>query len=345
MKYTTIFFLSLLCISCATTRSNIPSGHEDACSGITDDSVDAREMAALHCKDKHVLFDVAKFDTESSVRIVATKRLMDIKMVIKLYKYVKTDDSLSKAQRKKFREYLKKKFELLSECPGVGYTDAEKRKKTLYKCNSNLLKVFVARHDFDDEVRLYAVGKITSIEKLKGLWPYIRDDETLSDEIKKRFQERMLALAKTLADMNRRPSGELATERHYSGGGNTSLYDENGELKERKAQSSKKKEITDAIDDANQNLPKQLLQVINSSAAPKYCFEQALKRNPSSGGRIVVRVEFVVGGNVKFAKVVEDEIGSPEMNECVVKAIKRMNFPLTTAADTYTFPLLFTPTF
>ncbi len=345
MKYASISILCVLCIGCATTGTNIPDSHEDICNGITDKNSENRKKAILYCKDKHVLFDVAKFDENSSVRSAATKRFLDIKMVIELYKFVKTDDTLSKSQRKKFRAYLKKKFELLKECPGVGYTDVKKRKDAIYKCDSNLLKVFVARNDFNDEVRLFAAGNITDVEMLLGLWPYIKDDKTLSAEMKERFQQRMRSRAKALSKMTSRPSGDSVARNSSSNGKFSSSFDKNGNLIEDHVQNTRGGSDTkDEEPDIASLLQSDAKRVgTKVKAMIKTCYERVLKYNPMTRGKIEVYVYVEGDGSVSETSIVFDEVNSASMNKCILNTVKNDKFMFVKDAGAVSVPVTLTP--
>ncbi len=351
MKYVTIFTLCVLCISCATMGSNIPDSHEDICRGITNKDSGKRERAILYCKDKHVLFDVAKYDEDPNVRITATKRLMDIKMVIALYKYVKTDETLSKSQKKKFRTYLKKKFELLKKCPGVGYTDVEKRKKAIDKCNSNLLKAYVAKYDFDDEVRLFAAGNITSIEKLKSLWLYIQSDKTLSVKMKKRIRQRCIGRAKAIANMKRRPSAEPAPSRQNDHKFDRATRDSVAQTGREGYSVPLDIEIPDPTKDRPVKKKKRRMFgdyeadiiIARANRKIKECYERVLKKYPSVKGKVRIRVVVNRNGKVSGVHFKENEPGMISMTMCIKKGIERMTFKEVSSQGSVEWPISLIP--
>lgn len=343
MKYTvTVFWFSIMCIGCANLRTNIPKSHGETCKGITDDSPKKRKKATLSCKDKHILLDVAKYDESQKVRITAAKRLMDIKMVISLYRFVKTDDTLTKSEKKKFMIYIKKKFELLKKCPRVGYADVEKRKSAIYRCNNDLVKVFVAKYDFDDDVRLFAVGNIMSTESLKSLWRYLKADDSLSVKKKKEFQKRVIARAKTLSHMLRGSNKKPISDNRFV---SNIQYDEFGMPIEKKINSFMLKKTSNAIKGKIDSMPETVRQAIAKSKAPKGCYNAFLRRNPYLGGRMLIRMTLAVGGKVKSVKIIENELNNYQMDNCIKKVVKRISFSLMSEAGTYEFPLNFTPSF
>ena len=336
--------ICLLAISCAHT-GNIPKEHGETCPGITDASSEERKKAVLFCEDKHVLFDVARFDDDSNVRIVAIKHILDIKMIMKLYKFVKTDDALSKSEKKKFRKYLKKKFELLKKCPGVGYSDVEKRRSAISKCDSNLVKVFVAKYDLIDEVRLFAASNITSIELLKELWQFIKNDKSLSLKMKKRFKKvmkgRTIALSKMLDSKNTKPK---ESPKHSSGSNSSINFDENGKPKEveiitpqKKKEKKKKKRPNDFTDDEVD------IVVRVASARIKSCYEQLLRKDPTVQGKIKIRISIDKNGKGKKVKFIKDEINYFSFRGCIERGIEGNRFHGVTGPGSEEWPIFLTP--
>ena len=59
----------------------------------------------------------------------------------------------------------------------------------------------------------------------------------------------------------------------------------------------------------------------------KYCYEKELTRNPNLAGKIVT--SFTIGGtgHVQDCDVAETSLNDPTVEDCVVKIIKRIQFP------------------
>jgi TonB family protein len=78
-----------------------------------------------------------------------------------------------------------------------------------------------------------------------------------------------------------------------------------------------------------------------NQASLKYCFQKAQMRNPNLQGKIVV--EIVVGpeGKVSNVSVRESTIDDQEMVGCVLRMIRRWQFPAPGGEVTIVFPLVF----
>ena len=59
----------------------------------------------------------------------------------------------------------------------------------------------------------------------------------------------------------------------------------------------------------------------------KYCYEQALARQPTLDGRLVVQFTIAGTGQVLASVVQSSTLGSPAVEMCVVNAVKRWEFP------------------
>lgn len=69
------------------------------------------------------------------------------------------------------------------------------------------------------------------------------------------------------------------------------------------------------------------------------CYDALLRRNPSSGGRIVVEFRIATTGRVDSARATEDGIGDAAMATCLTSAVQQWTFPAPTGGPvTVSFP-------
>jgi TonB family protein len=59
----------------------------------------------------------------------------------------------------------------------------------------------------------------------------------------------------------------------------------------------------------------------------KYCYDQALVRQPKLDGRVVVKFTISGTGQVLASFVQSTTLGSPAVEMCVANAVKRWDFP------------------
>ena len=59
----------------------------------------------------------------------------------------------------------------------------------------------------------------------------------------------------------------------------------------------------------------------------KYCYDQALARQPKLDGRMVAQFTIAGSGQVLASVVASSTLGSPAVEMCVTKAIMRWQFP------------------
>ena len=179
---------------------------------------------------------------------------------------------------------------------------------------------------------------------LLGLWPHIKDDETLSTEMKKKFQKRMRNRAKTLADMIRRPSGKITPESYYSGGSDETLYDKNGDPIEKAAPRSRgadRKDDEPDIASLIQSDAERVGSKVNKMI--KICYERVLKYNPMICGKIEVYVYAEGDGRVSETSIVFDEINNASMNKCILSSVKNTKFTFVEDAGAVSVPVTLTP--
>jgi hypothetical protein len=79
--------------------------------------------------------------------------------------------------------------------------------------------------------------------------------------------------------------------------------------------------------------------------AIKGCYERALPRDPTLGGRLAVRFTVAGSGKVSSAQIVGNELG-PQVGQCVAGVFKRLRFPEPQGgAARFEHPFHFTPAF
>jgi len=85
--------------------------------------------------------------------------------------------------------------------------------------------------------------------------------------------------------------------------------------------------------------------VKNNLAAVRYCYQRVLQARPNLGGKITLK--FVIGkdGAVSSAAVKTTTLGSPAVEDCVVKRFEAMQFPKPRGGGIaiVTYPLVFNP--
>jgi len=78
-----------------------------------------------------------------------------------------------------------------------------------------------------------------------------------------------------------------------------------------------------------------------NQASLKYCFQKAQMRNPNLQGKIVVEIVVDPEGKVSNVSVKESTIDDQEMVGCVLRMIRRWQFPAPGGEVTIVFPLVF----
>jgi hypothetical protein len=117
-----------------------------------------------------------------------------------------------------------------------------------------------------------------------------------------------------------------------------------GTLGTRKA---KPPEILPGMVTTHGNLDKEIIRRIvrRHLNEVKYCYDQALVHNPKLDGRLVA--QFTIAGNGQVIASVRQSstLGSPQVEMCVVNAIKRWEFPAPTGGGLaiVSYPFTFTP--
>jgi TonB family protein len=77
----------------------------------------------------------------------------------------------------------------------------------------------------------------------------------------------------------------------------------------------------------------------------KYCYEQELVRKPELGGRVAVQFTIAATGQVVASVLSQSTMGNPRVENCVVQAVRRWEFPkpLGGGIVIVTYPFNFTP--
>lgn len=75
----------------------------------------------------------------------------------------------------------------------------------------------------------------------------------------------------------------------------------------------------------------------------RFCYRQALERQPKLGGRLVVEFAVDTSGNVLTATVADTEIADASVGACITRAVRRWRFPSPTGTVTVRFPFVLSP--
>jgi hypothetical protein len=79
-------------------------------------------------------------------------------------------------------------------------------------------------------------------------------------------------------------------------------------------------------------------------AAIKGCYEKALKRTPTLGGKIEVSIEISIAGKVTSVEANDDTVGDPEVFSCIKTRITGWRFPPAKGNSvTVVYPFIFEP--
>ncbi len=90
---------------------------------------------------------------------------------------------------------------------------------------------------------------------------------------------------------------------------------------------------------------KQINEVVKSHLGSlEYCYNRRLKRNPNLQGRIVIKFTINANGAVSECRSVESSMGDSNVEQCLVRSIRRWKFPEISEGDTeITYPFVFFP--
>ena len=77
----------------------------------------------------------------------------------------------------------------------------------------------------------------------------------------------------------------------------------------------------------------------------KYCYEQELTKKADLGGRVSVQFTIAATGQVVASVLQTSTMGSPRVEQCVVQAVRRWEFPkpLGGGLVIVSYPFAFTP--
>lgn len=76
----------------------------------------------------------------------------------------------------------------------------------------------------------------------------------------------------------------------------------------------------------------------------RYCYDNALKRDATLGGKLVLRLTVEADGSVSETQVLEDGLGSSEVLDCVLAQVKAWDFGAVPAGRvSFRAPFVFTP--
>ena len=348
MRSMIVIFVSLISIGCAsvndkeTSKQDTTPKPDGTCPGIRDKNPNDRLKAVSECTDDPALFEVAKLDTETAIRVAAIKKILDVRLIEALCAHFEQDDTVTDAKRGIILKYLQKKAEVLRECPGIGAPTHEERKQAIKACKNDSALMLSAKYDPIKSLRLLAAYSMNYSSNLKSFQEYLKDDPTLSQAEKNVFYKRIKMRLDANADM------VVISEMLADNKLRTSRYSEEPSMAPEEEKLLKKRKTGTDTDLSNTGektdvMTEQVKKVLAESRGTKSCYEQALRRDPTLSGKVIVRMTVAVGGKVKSAKVVKDEIGNSQLRKCVTKAVKRLNFPPLSKSQTFDYPMLFQP--
>ena len=76
----------------------------------------------------------------------------------------------------------------------------------------------------------------------------------------------------------------------------------------------------------------------------RYCYDNELKKNPGLRGKLVVNLTVLANGKVSDVFVVEDNMGSSAVTNCVLSQIRGWQFPsIPLGTTSFKTPFVFTP--
>lgn len=71
------------------------------------------------------------------------------------------------------------------------------------------------------------------------------------------------------------------------------------------------------------------------------CYQRALARDPLLGGRLTVAIAIGAEGGVTSATVIDDDLGSSEVSDCVVDVFSHLRFTPASESSTVNYPVTF----
>jgi TonB family protein len=88
-----------------------------------------------------------------------------------------------------------------------------------------------------------------------------------------------------------------------------------------------------------------LLAVVRRYAAGiQFCYDNQLKKQPGLRGKLVVSLTVLANGSVSEAIVVQDDLGSTAVTQCVLSQIRAWRFPeIPQGVVSFKTPFVFTP--
>lgn len=83
--------------------------------------------------------------------------------------------------------------------------------------------------------------------------------------------------------------------------------------------------------------------VMSRYGAFRACYDSAAAQDPSLSGTVSVSFKIAPGGSVQSANVAGSSLGNPRVEGCVLRQIKRLQFPAADKGSSATFPFAFKP--
>jgi TonB family protein len=139
--------------------------------------------------------------------------------------------------------------------------------------------------------------------------------------------------------------GNLGTIGKGGGGGNGSSYGRGaGGLGGKRA---KAPDVIPGQANVRGNLDKEIIRRIirRHINEVRYCYEQELATKPALGGRVLVQFTIAASGEVIASVLQNSTLGAPRVDNCIVQAVKRWEFPVPLGGGIVivSYPFVLTP--
>ncbi len=84
--------------------------------------------------------------------------------------------------------------------------------------------------------------------------------------------------------------------------------------------------------------------IMSQMEGVRYCFNQSLKKDSNISGKIVLVFTILAKGRVDKPRITSSTLGRPELENCVLEAVKQWRFQMISGGDVdVNYPLVFTP--
>ncbi len=101
---------------------------------------------------------------------------------------------------------------------------------------------------------------------------------------------------------------------------------------------------SEGVDSSGGLTPEQVRKVVERNrSAIQWCFEKELQKNPKLSGKVVVFWQINAPGDVATSRIKSSTIGSPDVEDCLVRQVRKWTFPRADNGQTTKvfFPFVF----